>query len=121
MFLIYYYMDSKGNAPVLEYIQSLAGKRDKDSRIKHSKINDCIRVLSDRGKGAGLPYIKHIDGDIWELRPVRDRILFAAWDEDEQGFILLHHFMKQTQKTPPQEIDTAKRRLMELREEKGDG
>ena len=45
----------------------------------------------------GEPFIKHLEGDIWELRPLRDRILFAAWLDD--GFILLHHFVKKTQKT----------------------
>jgi phage-related protein len=109
---------SSGEAPVLDYIQNLAKKHDKNSRIKHGKIMDYIDVLEKHGTAAGQPYIKHLDDDIWELRPIRDRILFAAWDEEEQGFILLHQFMKQTQKTPQREIDTAKRRLKELREDK---
>ncbi|MDR1953584.1 MAG: type II toxin-antitoxin system RelE/ParE family toxin [Clostridiales Family XIII bacterium] len=115
MFSIYYYADDKGDRPVWDYMQSLAKKHDKGSRIKYNKIVDYIRVLSDRGKGAGQPYIKHLGGDIWELRPIRDRILFAAWDDEVQGFILLHQFMKQTQKTPQKEIDTATRRLKALK------
>ena len=47
--------------------------------------------------------MKHLEGDIWELRPLRDRILFAAWVGD--SFVLLHHFVKKTQKTPQREID----------------
>ena len=58
------------------------------------------------------PYIKHLDGDIWELRPLRDRILFVAWSNGK--FILLHHFMKKTQKTPAREIEKAKRELADL-------
>jgi phage-related protein len=118
LYLIYYYADDKGNAPVLDYIDSLLAKKGKDNRIKHGKILDYIKVLSERGTTAGEPYMKHIDDDIWELRPIRDRIFFAAWNEEEHGFILLHQFMKQTQKTPQREIDTAKRRLQELREDK---
>ena len=30
----------------------------------------------------GEPFIKHLEGEIWELRPLRDRILFAAWLDD---------------------------------------
>jgi len=31
-------------------------------------------------------------------------------------FVLLHHFMKQTQKTPTREIEQAKRELADLKE-----
>ena len=40
---------------------------------------------------------------------MRDRVLFAAWDGN--SFIILHHFVKKTQKTPRREIDQAKRNL----------
>ena len=92
----------------------MASKKDKDSRIKLNKVRDYIKVLSEYGTQIGEPYIKHIDGDIWELRPLRDRILFVAWDKGR--FILLHHFMKKTQKTPAREIKKAKRELADLRE-----
>ena len=75
---------------------------------------DYIKVLSEYGTQAGEPYIKHLDGDIWELRPLRDRILFAAWDGS--SFVLLHVFMKQTQKTPPRETKRAKKYLTDYQE-----
>lgn len=109
---IHFYRDRNGKEPVLEYLRELSRKKDKDSRIKANKINDYIEVLSQYGTQAGEPYIKHLDGDIWELRPLRDRILFVAWVNG--SFALLHHFMKQTQKTPAREIDKAKRELADL-------
>jgi len=36
-------------------------------------------MLKNRGTMIGEPFIKHLEGEIWELRPLRDRILFAAW------------------------------------------
>lgn len=111
---IHFYRDRNGKEPVLEYLRELSRKKDKDSRIKANKINDYIEVLSQYGTQAGEPYIKHLDGDIWELRPLRDRILFVAWVNG--SFVLLHHFMKQTQKTPAREIDKAKRELADLME-----
>ena len=114
MYEIYFYEDRNGNSPVLAYMQDLAQRTDKDSRINHNKINDYIEVLSRHGKTAGEPYIKHLDGDIWEIRPIRGRILFASWTEN--GFILLHHFQKKTQKTPQKEIDQAKRNLKDMQE-----
>ena len=114
MFKIYFYEDKDGYSPVYEHIQMLSLRKDKDSRINSSKINEYVEVLSKHGKAAGAPYIKHIDGEIWELRPIRGRIFFASWAGD--GFILLHHFLKKTQKTPQREIDKAKRNLAEMRE-----
>lgn len=112
MHKIFFYKDKNGNEPVKEYIADLANKRNKDSRIKLNKIRDYIKTLSEYGTKAGEPHIKHIDGEIWELRPLRDRILFVAWIDG--GYVLLHQFMKKTQKTPAREIEKAKRELSDL-------
>jgi len=114
MFDVFAYKDKNGKSPVDEYLRELAAKSDKDSRIKLNKIYEYIKYLSESGQQAGEPYIKHLDGDIWELRPIRDRFLYAAWDGN--SFILLHHFIKKTQKTPPREIKQAKRNLTDYRE-----
>jgi len=106
---VFFYKDGNGKSPIADYIQELSNNGSKDSRIKLNKIYEYIKYLSEAGQQAGEPYVKHLDGDIWELRPIRDRILFAAWDG--QSFILLHYFMKKTQKTPKREIDQAKRNL----------
>lgn len=112
---IVFYIDSRGNAPVYEYLLELGKKNDKGSRIKFNKINEYILILCEVGLSAGEPYIKHIEGNIWELRPLADRIFFAGWERNR--FILLHHIVKKTQKTPKREIEIAKRRLEEAIEE----
>ena len=112
MHKVHFYRDRSGKEPVAEYIADLAGKKDKDSRIKLNKIRDYIRILSEYGTQAGEPYIKHLDGEIWELRPLRDRILFVGWVNG--SYVLLHQFMKKTQKTPASEIEKAKRELADL-------
>lgn len=114
MFDIFFYKDKNGKEPILEYIQDLDRRKDKTSRIKVNKIYDYIEFLRTVGILAGEPYIKHLDGEIWELRPIRDRILFAALDGT--SFILVHQFVKKTQKTPKREIDQAKRNLEDYRE-----
>ncbi len=116
MHKIYFYKDKNGNEPIAEYIAELSEKNDKDSRIKLNKIRDYIKFLSIHGTQAGEPYIKYLGGEIWELRPLRDRILFVSWVND--GYVLLHQFMKKTQKTPAREINKAKRELADLRERK---
>ena len=62
-------------------------------------------------------YVKHLDGDIWELRPLRDRILFAGVVDGK--YVLLHQFMKKTQKTPAREIIKAKNELKDFKERSG--
>lgn len=112
MHKIYFYRDRNGERPAYDYILELASKGDKDSRIKFNKIQDYIGALKEYGLQLREPYIKHLDGEIWELRPLRDRILFVAWYNG--SFVLLHQFMKKTQKTPTREIEKAKRELADL-------
>lgn len=109
---IYFYRDKNGERPVYDYILELASKNDKDSRVKFNKIQDYIKALREYGLQLKEPYIKHLDGEIWELRPLRDRILFVAWHNG--SFVMLHQFMKKTQKTPAREIEKAKRELADL-------
>lgn len=114
MYKIYFYKDKHGRQPVLEYLQYLSGRRDKDSRIKLNKINDYIEALSRYGTVVGEPYIKHLEGSLWELRPLRDRIFFVSWQDN--AFVLLHYFMKKTEKTPVRELEQARRELTELQQ-----
>ena len=111
---IWFYKDRSGNEPVKEYLAELGKQKDKDSRIKLGKIRDYMKALSEYGTQVGEPYVKHLDGDIWELRPIRDRILFVGWTGG--GFVLLHVFMKKTQKTPAREIEKAKREFADMKE-----
>ena len=113
MHKIHFYRDRNGNSPVADHIRELAGKSDKDSRVKLNKIRDYINALSEYGLQLREPYIKHLDGELWELRPLRDRILFVAWHNG--SFVLLHFFTKKTQKTPQREIEQARRELTELK------
>ena len=53
------------------------------------------------------PVTKHLDGEIWELRPLRNRFLYAYYKDNR--FVILHHFLKKTQKTPKREIEQAKK------------
>ena len=109
MYNIVFYADKRGEQPVKEYIDSLRKKAEtsKDSRIKLTKIVAYLDILAKNGTRPGENFIKHLEDDIWELRPINDRILFFYWNQET--FVLLHHFKKKTQKTPRREIEKAKR------------
>ena len=106
---IIFYEDSSGKNPVREYMRELE---------KSKSINDYIQALSVYGVAElNENYVKHLDGEIWELRPIRDRILFAGVVGGR--YVLIHKFMKQTLKTPAREIEKAKRELADFRERSG--
>lgn len=114
MYTIEFYQKESGEIPVLDFMRRLSHEKSKDSRINLNKISQYIKVLESMGTRAGEPYVKHLDGDIWELRPIRNRIFFAA--ASENGFVLLHPFLKTTQKTPSREIEQAKREFADYLE-----
>ena len=58
---IFFYEDSSGNKPVLDYMKELKDNGSKDSRIKLSKIQDYVKVLREYGTSAGVPYVKHLE------------------------------------------------------------
>lgn len=106
MYKIIFYRDKNGNSEIEEYLQELRLKTNsKDARIKFKKILTYIKLLMKDGLNLVEPYIKYIGEDIWEMRPLRERIFFAYIGENK--FILLNHFMKQTNTTPRREIEKA--------------
>ena len=107
MYNILIYKDQNGKSEIENYMKSLQQKKDKSSIIKFSKITSYMEILSEKGLAIGTPYIKHLDENIWELRPLRDRILFAYCENTT--FVLLSIFVKRTQKTPKREIAKAKK------------
>jgi len=109
MFHIKFYQDTKGNQLIKEYLLELARKTDKSSRIKLNKIDMYMETLRKYGTRAGMPYVKFICDGIWELRPLNDRFFFFYWKDST--FILLHHFVKKTRKTPFIEIEKAKNKM----------
>lgn len=82
--------------------------------VLSNKIRDDIKALEEHGTAIGESKVKHLGEDLWELRPLRDRIFFIGWVDG--GYVLLHHFLKQTQKTPAKELEQAKRELSDLKE-----
>lgn len=107
MYSIIFYKDKKGKQEVKDYLKKLHMKNDKDSRINFNKIRDYIKLLKIHGTALSEPYVKHLEGEIWELRPLRNRILFFTCYGDK--IVLLSHFIKKTQKTPNKELEKAKR------------
>lgn len=116
MYQIIFYEDNRGHSQVQEYIRELReeSKKNKNARILFQKVVAYFDCLEKYGTRIGEPITKYLGGEIWELRPLKNRFLYAYYKEDT--FVILHVFTKKTQKTPKKELEKAKRNLTDLRE-----
>lgn len=105
LYNVIFYEDEKGNSPIRSLIYELSRSSSKSDRIHLNKIFMQLKALESHGTRIGSPTVKHINGNIWELRPLDNRIFFFYWQDDT--FVLLHHFKKKSQKTPSLEIERA--------------
>jgi len=101
---VVFYRAESGNEPVREWLKELS-KEDK------RKIGEDIKT-AQLGWPLGMPLIRKIQKDLWEVRTTLDsgiaRVFFTV---DGEYMILLHGFIKKSQKTPQQELKTALERL----------
>jgi len=67
----------------------------------------------------GNEVARHLDGDIYEVRAAGNkqafRVLYATEGKEDQVLLALEAISKETQKTPRQTIQLAKRRLTDWR------
>ena len=100
---VVFYRSSAGNEPVREWLKGLsfADKKAIGEDIKAVEIAWPI----------GLPLVRKLDSDLWEVRSQLagriSRVFFTVW---ERYMVLLHGFIKKSQKTPPAELELARKR-----------
>ena len=113
MYKVTLYEDRNGRSEIKEQLDELKVKAltNKDARIQFKSIVFYISLLEKNGTWMPSDITKHIEGDIWELRPGNNRVLYYYFKDDT--FVLLHMFRKKTQKTPKSEIEKAKREAID--------
>ncbi len=116
MYEIVFYRSRNGESEIEKFLDELAekAKTSKTDRINRMKILSYLNALSKYGTRVGQPVVKHIEGSIWELRPLSNRIFFFYWKDNR--FVLLHHFTKKSQKTPARELKQARMKLKDFLE-----
>ena len=104
---VVFYKTAAGNEPVREWLQGL-------SRDDRKAIGEDIKT-AQYGWPLGMPLIRKLGRGLWEVRsnisPGIARVFFTV---EDSLMILLHGFVKKSQKTPQSELDTARRRLNNL-------
>jgi phage-related protein len=98
---------STGKEPVREWLLSLSPE---DKLI----IGTDIKTV-EFGWPVGLPLCRSLGNGLWEVRSSLlnriARVLFCVADDT---MWLLHGFIKKQQKTPPQDLEIARRRMREV-------
>lgn len=81
MYKIEFYEDENGRSEIADFIRELNAKAasSKESRINFNKIAAYMDMLEELGTRVGEPVTKHLDGEIWELRPLKNRLLYAYY------------------------------------------
>ena len=107
MFNIEFYKTVKGYSDIFEFLEALRIKAgtSKDARIQYSQVLRCIELLQENGTNLPIGIVKHLQDEIWELRPGNNRVFLFYYDKNT--YVLLHHYQKKTQKTPKREISRA--------------
>lgn len=92
-----FYRSNSGREPVRGWLKGLDPE---DRQVIGEDIKDV-----EFSWPIGMPLVRYLDRGLWEVRSSLPRGRIFCVEQD--CMVLLHGFMKKTQKTPVQEIDLA--------------
>jgi phage-related protein len=100
---VVFFRTETGNEPVREWLKALSKE-------------DCKAIGADiltvqYAWPIGKPLVDNLGDGLWEVRSrLGNRIARTLFAVVDQEIVLLHGFIKKQQKTPPDELDLAKKR-----------
>lgn len=101
-----FYRNSNGIEPVRDWLKGLP-KADRRA------IGEDITYVQFKWP-IGKPRVDHLRGSVWEVRTrLENRIARTLFAVAQGQMVLLHGFVKKTQRTPVEEIDLAAKRFKE--------
>ena len=105
-----FYREESGLEPVREWLKKLP-EEDRKS------IGADIKTVQFRWP-VGLSWVRSLGAGLWEVRSnLKQRIARVIFAVDRREMILLHGFIKKTQKTPQSELDLANKRAKKIQEQ----
>lgn len=103
------YEDVNGKIPVQKFLKKLNPKM-------RAKMYGMLVILQEKGNMLREPYSKYIEDGIFELRckfgSDITRVMYFFYYDGK--IVLTNGFIKKTQKTPQEEIQTAKKRRIDF-------
>ncbi|OGV99814.1 MAG: hypothetical protein A2W77_02445 [Nitrospinae bacterium RIFCSPLOWO2_12_39_16] len=107
---INYWRNPSGKAPVEKYIDSIVNKEER------AELLSALNGIQESGTDVIGVEFRHIEGKLWELKirthGTQHRIFYVVLKGNEM--ILLHAYLKKSQKAPLKEIQVAKQRMKQL-------
>ena len=104
---VVFYRTDAGSEPVREWLKGL-------DKVERKIIGEDIKTVQ-LGWPLGMPLVRKVDKGLWEVRIQLGRkiarVLFTA---REGMMVLLHGFIKKSQKTPTNDLRLAKQRMAAL-------
>lgn len=105
---VVFYRTERGSEPVREWLKKLPRE---DRKI----IGEEIKTVQF-GWPIGMPLVRKLDAGLWEIRSkLGDRIARVIFTIYENFIVLLHGFIKNSQKIPINDLKLAKERIAKLR------
>jgi phage-related protein len=102
-----FFRTETGREPVREWLKSLP-------RQNRRIIGEDIKTVQF-GWPLGMPLVRKLDKGLWEIRVrLPDGIARILFTTGERRMVLLHGFIKKSQKTPREDLELAKTRLRML-------
>lgn len=105
---VIYYISTNGENPVSDFLDTL-------QKQTQSKLIRIFRNIEEYGLQSVIPHIKKLSGTpFWEIRVLgHDSIRIIYVVAVEFQILVLHGFIKKTQKTPLKELEIAKKRYQQ--------
>lgn len=104
---VVFYKTETGKEPVRDWLKSLP-------REDRKTIGEDIKTVQF-GWPLGMPLVRKLERDVWEVRSrLHNRIARTLFTVENGIMVLLHGFIKKSQKTPKSDLMLAKRRITKL-------
>ena len=106
-FEVKFFKQTSGKEPVREWLKEL-------DPLDRKLIGEDIKTVQ-WGWPLGMPLVRNLKNGLWEVRTtLNNRIARVIFCTKAGNIVLLHGFIKKTQKTPKDDIALAKRRMSKL-------
>jgi phage-related protein len=104
-----FFKTDEGESPVAEFLNGL----DLKTRARFRWSMEQLRV---RNVLARPPLVRHLEGDLWELREESQTNIYRVVYVFHTGrrIVFLHGFQKKSQKTPARVLETARQRYQDF-------
>ncbi len=104
---VVFFRTESGREPVRAFLLDLTAEDRKAIGIDIKSVQ--------YGWPLGMPLVRKMAPDLWEVRSgIADGIARVLFTVRQQRMVLLHAFVKKTNKTPPDELSTALARLRQI-------